>query len=160
MSSTNKTNNLKLNNWIGSDKPMRVDFNYDNEVIDRAITEHTSDDVVHINDEERNKWNNYIHIGVYFGDGSSTRDVATDCPFDANFGIVFAVSRPPSVFYSSESKKYNYIGFFSQYGESSGVKLLSDLKTITVSQSSQSIISKEYMNLNEIGVSYVYIIFR
>lgn len=160
MSSTNKTNNLKLNSWIGSDKPKRVDFNYDNEIIDRVITEHTSDTVVHINDEERNRWNNYMYVGVYYGDGSDTKVIHTGCPFDINVGFVFAVSRPPSVFYSSEGKKFNYIGFFGQYGESSGVKLQSDLKSIKVSQSSQSIISKEYMNLNEIGVSYVYIIFR
>lgn len=55
MSSTNKTEKLGLNSWIGSDKPKRIDFNTDNEIIDRAISEHTEDTVVHINAEEREK---------------------------------------------------------------------------------------------------------
>lgn len=36
MGSTNKTSNLKLNSWIGSDKPQRVDFNYDNNILDEG----------------------------------------------------------------------------------------------------------------------------
>lgn len=160
MSSTNKTNNLKLNKWIGSDKPMRVDFNYDNEVIDSVITQHTTDAVAHITDEERAKWNTYVHIGMYFGDGSSSRKIATNCPFNINAGFIFAVSRPSSIFYSSDGRKYNYTAMFSSMGEGSGVKLQSDMKTLSVTQSSQAVINKEYMNLNESGVSYVYILFR
>lgn len=38
MASTYKTNNIKLNQWIGSDKPQRTDFNDDNMIIDTEIT--------------------------------------------------------------------------------------------------------------------------
>ncbi len=37
MSSTAKTTNYGLNQWAGSDKPERVDFNADNETIDKAL---------------------------------------------------------------------------------------------------------------------------
>ena len=37
MSSTNKTTNLKLNDWVGTDVPQREDFNADNQRIDKAI---------------------------------------------------------------------------------------------------------------------------
>lgn len=159
MSSTNKTTNLRLNSWIGSDKPKRVDFNYDNEVIDKAINDHTTDTVVHINDSEREKWNNYMHTGMYFGNGSSSRVVETDCPFEATAGVIFAVNKPVSVVDFTESQKVNYYAFFSPYGESSGVKFLDDLKSFRVNQNS-SIMKREYMNMNEIGVSYVYMMFR
>ncbi len=72
MSSTNKTEKLGLNSWIGSDKPKRIDFNTDNEIIDRAVSQHTEDTVVHINAEERERWNNYMFTGMYYGDGSTT----------------------------------------------------------------------------------------
>lgn len=36
MPSTNKTTNLKLNKWSGSDKPKKDDFNADNQLIDTA----------------------------------------------------------------------------------------------------------------------------
>ena len=36
MPSTNKTPNLQLNNWVGSDRPKREDFNSDNTKIDTA----------------------------------------------------------------------------------------------------------------------------
>ena len=34
MASTNKTDNLELNNWVGGDRSQREDFNSDNEKID------------------------------------------------------------------------------------------------------------------------------
>ena len=55
MSSTNKTSNLRLNNWNGTDKPERIDFNRDNDIIDSAITEHKNDTDIHINANEREK---------------------------------------------------------------------------------------------------------
>ena len=159
MSSTNKTTHLKLNSWIGSDKPKRVDFNYDNEVIDKTIHDHITDTVVHINDSERDKWNNYMYVGMYFGTGDSSRVIKTDCPFDVNMGIVFAVNKHISVMDFSENHKTNYCAFLGTYGESSGVKLLDDLRSFRVNQN-YAILGREYINLNEIGVSYIYMMFR
>ncbi len=43
MPSTNKTANLELNQWIGTDKPKMADFNADNSLIDAAIGDLQSD---------------------------------------------------------------------------------------------------------------------
>ena len=40
MGSTNKTGDLELNQWIGSDVPKMEDFNRDNEILDKTISEH------------------------------------------------------------------------------------------------------------------------
>ena len=56
MSSTNKTTNLKLNDWVGTDVPQREDFNADNQRIDKAIGDHTGNTTVHITQAERDLW--------------------------------------------------------------------------------------------------------
>ena len=160
MSSTNKTANLKLNSWIGSDKPKRTDFNNDNDIIDRVITEHTSDSVIHITDEERQYWNTFVQMGMYFGNGSVSRVIELDCEFDVSFAIVFAKNRPLSISRFSDSKKYNYAAFVGRYAASSGAEFSDDFKSIIVEQSASPSISNEYMNLNETGVAYCYILFR
>lgn len=43
MASTNKTETLGLNQWIGSDKPKMEDFNSDNRLIDTALAGHRAD---------------------------------------------------------------------------------------------------------------------
>ena len=84
MSSTNKTEKLGLNSWIGSDKPKRIDFNTDNEIIDRAISQHTEDTVVHINAEEREKYPQGIYAGGidrcagHSGDSCGVYDTGAD----------------------------------------------------------------------------------
>lgn len=160
MSSTNKTENLRLNSWVGSDKPMRTDFNYDNEIIDNAITEHKNDKSIHITDEERAIWNSYMYMGMYFGNGDFERTIETKCPFDASFGIVFANSRPVSVTRFGDSRNYNYTAFIGHQANSSGALLSGNRRDISVIQSVSPEMVNEYMNLNEVGVAYNYILFR
>lgn len=160
MSSTNKTQGLKLNSWIGSDKPERIDFNTDNEIIDKAVTDHTSNTTVHISESEREKWNNYMFTGMYYGDGSVSRTVTTNCPFKARAGFIYANARPMDITRFSDSKKNNYFGAFSYLASSLGVKFGSDGKSFTVSQTANALTANEYFNLNEVGVAYNYILFR
>lgn len=160
MSSTNKTKKLNLNSWIGSDKPERIDFNTDNEIIERAITEHTEDTVVHIEESERDKWNNYMFTGMYYGDGTTSRVIKTNCPFEARIGFVFANNRTITVARFSDSKKNNYFGFFGFFANSLGVKLNDDRKSFTVNQSVTAMTANEYSNLNESSVAYHYVMFR
>lgn len=160
MSSTNKTSNLRLNSWIGSDKPQRTDFNYDNEIIDREFASHTGDTVHHIDDSERQRWNSYIHSGTYFGDGATSRIINTRCPFEASFGVVFAGDRPSSILKTSTLQKVNYIGFFSVDAHTSGVFLQNDQINLRVDNNPQALMEKEYMNFNELGVTYHYVMFR
>lgn len=160
MSSTNKTANLGLNSWIGSDKPERIDFNTDNEIIDGILSQHVENQTAHISDAERYKWNNYMFTGMYYGDGSSKRTVKTNCPFEARVGFVFANSRTISISRFSESKHNNYFGIFGLLANSLGVKLNDDCKSFTVNQSASAITANEYANLNESSVAYHYVMFR
>lgn len=160
MSSTNKTSNLGLNKWIGTDKPRRTDFVRDNEIIDAEITNHKNNSTVHVSSAEKNKWNNYIYVDTYFGDGASSRTVNTDCPFSASFGIVFAGNRPASVVKTSTSQKVNYVGMISIDGNSSGISFVNNRKSLKVTNSTQALMEKEYMNFNEMGITYHYILFR
>lgn len=159
MSSTNKTENLGLNSWIGSDKPERTDFNYDNEVLDNAIFQHTSNNEIHITQQERSAWNSSVHMGAYFGNGSAERIVATNCPFDVSFGIIFAANRPISVANFSSAKKTNYTAFFGKLANSLGVKI-TDKRNFQINQSLTPEFEQEYVSLNESGVAYIYVLMR
>lgn len=160
MSSTNKTENLGLNQWIASDKPKRADFNYDNEIIDTALTQHKADLQTHISQAEREKWNSPVYCGVYFGDGERTRLIETGCPFEPLFVLVFGASRPVSVSDFSESKKYNYFGFASQVSSTTGLSLSDYGATLEVLQDITASYENEYACLNKAGVKYTYVMFR
>lgn len=160
MSSTNKTTNLNLNSWIGSDKPQMADFNSDNEIIDSVMTEHKDDSVIHITQEERESWNTFVQLGMYYGDGSSERTVELDCDFDVKAAVIFANSRPLAATRFSDSKNYNYSAILSREASTIGVAFGDDYKSFTVEQSSSAVINNEYANLNESGVTYNYILFR
>ena len=160
MSSTNKTSNLKLNSWIVSDKPQRIDFNYDNNIIDEAISSHNRNKTIHITQEERKNWSTFTKSGVYFGDGAAERTIELECDFDISFVIVFASNRPVSIAGFSNSRHHNYSAFVGRLGSTSGAKFSKDYKSLVVNQSSSALMNNEYINLNELGVSYTYILFR
>ncbi len=158
MSSTNKTTHLRLNSWIGADKPLREDFNRDNSILDEAIHTHQTDNTIHITDQERSTWNAPYYIGTYFGDGSSARTVAMNCSFEPRFGIIFAVSLPPGVSDYRNSAHYNYFALVTKNGSTTGVTL--NAKNLSVSQSSVPVSGSEYKSFNEVGTTYTYIVFR
>lgn len=53
MGSTNKTGELELNQWIGSDVPKMEDFNKDNEIIDKILGEHIWDISKHVTAQQK-----------------------------------------------------------------------------------------------------------
>lgn len=158
MSSTNKTQNLGLNNWIGADVPKREDFNNDNTIIDSIISEHKADTVSHITAEERESWNNVYAFFTYYGDGKSTRSMDLDIPFRPKWGIIFSANMPPSVVDVENQANYNYFTVFSTIGSSIGAQI--ENKTLTVMQSSTAVMKTEYRNFNEMGTIYIAILFR
>ena len=135
MSSTNKTTNLKLNDWVGTDVPQREDFNADNQRIDKAIGDHTGNTTVHITQAERDLW------------GLRPR-----------FAIVFADGMAPSVCKFSSSANYHYVAFASQTRGTIGMTL--DDQTLTVNQSVSPVTGQEYACLNQNGTTYAVLFFR
>ena len=105
MSSTNKTTNLKLNDWVGTDVPQREDFNADNQRIDKAIGDHTGNTTVHITQAERDLWG------------------------------LFADGMAPSVCKFSSSANYHYVAFASQTRGTIGMTLDNQTLTVNQSVS-------------------------
>ena len=158
MSSADKTSYLKLNMWASTDIPKRVDFNNDNSRIDTAFKEHVDDDEMHVDALERNKWNEPHYIGFYYGNGNLQRTISTGCPFEPSFGIVFGGGMPPSMVDFSNKVKYNYVGFLSKRSSSACLTLSGS--DIIISTNGGAIVNNEYINLNNIGITYCYLLFR
>ena len=158
MSSTNKTENLQLNSWIGADIPSREDFNRDNALIDTAVGAHTADTDIHTSPAEKTVWNSPYYISSYFGNGNSSRNITLDCDFTPSWGIVFAVASTPGVSDFTNKAHYNYFAMISTLGSNVGVVL--NNKQIKVIQSSTAVLGNEYRSFNENGTTYVYIVFR
>lgn len=158
MSATNKTNFLGLNCWTSTDVPKRVDFNEDNNIIDTKFAEHCNDKTAHVNDTERDTWNNLYYTGCYYGDGQTIQTVETNCPFEPAFGIICAMTSAPSVTDFSSKIKYNYFAVVTPRGGTVGVTMKGT--QLTVKQSTVPIVSNEYASLNARAYTYQYILFR
>lgn len=158
MSSTNKTANLGLNNWLGSDIPKREDFNSDNVIIDRTISEHLKDSNVHITQEDKTSWNSPYVITSYYGNNSSSRTVNLNIPFEPSWGIIIPSNGPLSIVDCDNNAHYNYFAIVSNRGSTIGATLSG--KSLKVLQSSTAVSNTEFRNLNENGVTYICIMFR
>lgn len=159
MSSTNKTNFLGLNSWIGSDVPKRADFNQDNALIDEAVGNHIQDNECHVSESDRSKWDNNMYMFTYFGDGTSSRSVDTGCPFSARFALVFAANKPVADTDFDSSRNNNYFAVAASSGHTIGVTLSNGTK-LTVLQSTSAEVGNEYCNMNAKSVIYTVIMFR
>lgn len=158
MGSTLKTDFLKLNKWISTDIPKRQDFVDDNEIIDTTIKAHIDDAIVHVTEQDRAAWYSPYFVGFYYGNGGLSRTIETGCPFEPSIGFVFAGGMPPSVTDFTGKIKYNYFGFLSKRTSTSGVTLAGS--DIVISTNGGPVANGEYINLNNIGVTYCYVFFR
>lgn len=158
MSSTNKTDNLHLNNWIGSDVPKMEDFNLDNSIIDRAFSQHTSSGDIHTSADEKEAWNSPYYVSSYFGNGEKNRNIQLNCGFTPKWGIVFAADGFAKLNDYANKASYNYFGIASPSGSTAGISLNGNV--LSVMQSTLAVFGSEYRSFNENGISYVYIMFR
>lgn len=159
MSSTNKTGNLGLNSWIGSDVPKREDFNSDNAKIDTAVGGHMHDTVQHVTQDDRNRWDGNFYIAIYYGNGTPSRRVETKCPFTARFAIVFAHNYPVAHTNFDTGCNYNYFALCSTATDSLGASLDKG-NALWLTQSGAPDMFDEYFCLNSSGVVYTAILFR
>ena len=156
MPSTNSTEHLALNQWLGTDKPKMADFNADNLKLDAAMGNHLADAVSHLTENERNVWNHAVPlIGTYTGDGSSSRLI--ELGFQPAFGIIFAVSQNIVQTIGSSGNMAVYSAFVSTQGASQGVFM--EETGITVLSSEQAVYNR-VAHLNDDGTVYVYLMVR
>jgi hypothetical protein len=164
MPSSNKTPYLQLNQWIGSDKPKRLDFNADNLKMDNALQQcsqsaaaHAQNSSVHVTATEKAQWNaaggSGGTCGAYIGSGTSSRTV--QLPGTPAFGFLFAAGQTSSYHSFSRDNFRSYSGFFSTSGCSEGIVMNGSQLTLTHSSSARSDGSELYYNGN--GITYVYI---
>lgn len=155
MASTNKTPNLKLNSWIGSDKPKRTDFVGDNDIIDRELGNHLNDTVVHLTEEDRQKLDVPFSVTTFSGTGVDNRIL--NFSFEPSFVIVYKRLDSFCKQDSSGNTKINGAFFAKKDGtDSCGVLSKSTLK---LRQSSEADGGFLY-NLNEQYGQYVVVCFK
>ncbi len=158
MSSTNKTDYMGLNSWVGADIPKMEDFNTDNEILDSVISEHCNDSVSHVTSIDKEKWNSPVAVTTYFGDGSETRDIELECSFVPSFIIIFPNGAPTTLTFFDSKHKKNFFAFGTQGGSSSGISLSG--KTVTLKNEELPKIQNEARDMNYLGTRYVCVMFR
>lgn len=151
MASTNKTPNLNLNQWIGSDKPKRIDFNGDNSIIDNVCGSHINNNDIHITVEERDFWNTQIYVGFYFGTGHHEN-------------IIELGYKPKAVFIYSTDKPLGIIDGESYSGMATGLSANLGIKInengFSVYNGSSHSQNGIIPSFNKPGIDYGYIVFK
>lgn len=155
MSSTNKTEYLKLNQWLGSDRPQRIDFVDDNRIIDDAIKLHNANSGIHITSEQKDKINEPYVMQSYGGTGSETYSI--NLGFSPKFVIVFTKNSAPMQIDSSGDIIVNQSFVAKSNGTAGGVTINGN--NVIVTQSSTATDSIKY-NLNKLNGQYCIIAFK
>lgn len=90
MPSTSKTKTLRLNQFVGSDKPKMDDFNYDNTQLETLVGGHLDDTEKHLTQAEREEWSR-PSSELYFYDGNDASQRSFTLDFEPRFCTVYAL---------------------------------------------------------------------
>ena len=154
MSSNNKTQNLRLNLWDGSDRPKRADFNYDNEILESIITSHLNDTEVHFASGEKESIATPFVISTYVGNGANQRVV--NLSFKPRFLFIFANYVPFNVYDSANDKIFAYSAAATRSYQTPGVTITDEGLTILHTPNSPTV-RNFYPMLNENNTRYTYL---
>ena len=114
MSSTYKTTNLGLNQFVGSDRPKMEDFNFDNQQIDQKFQEHVLSNL-HLTEQQREQLGKASYqIGSYSGDGQASRTIAVEG--EIGFGLIFMVGEVFNQTVTSSGDTYVYAAIITPQG--------------------------------------------
>ncbi len=153
MASTNKTPNLRLNNWIESDIPKRIDFVSDNAIIDNILGSHINDGDKHLTSSEKDRVSAPYVVSI--NQGSGTSSAVYQPGFTPKIALIFK-SAAPTVQPVSDYLRINY-AIATQKGSSGGATLSGDTLTVTQSTAQNN---GTYYNLNQSGASYIIVFFK
>ncbi|MFA9381170.1 MAG: hypothetical protein ACERKO_08925 [Acetanaerobacterium sp.] len=120
MPSTYKTEQMGLNQWLGTDKPKRSDYNEDNERIDTAFATHLDDGQMHITPGERAAWNAPFVTGSYTGDGVNGRTIPLD--FTPRI-LILSIDVQAPVAITTGGDLFLRTGFATAFGSTKGLSL-------------------------------------
>jgi hypothetical protein len=169
MPSSNKTQHLNLNKWLGTDKPKKDDFNEDNQKVDSAWntlnaaistvqsaqSTHGGNGTIHVTAGERAAWNSKdkMTIGTYTGNGAGSRKITLG--FRPRFGRLFAATAPPI---KIDFDMYNcnmYTAYFSSSGCSEGLSV--DDTGFTFAHHATTRPNGNTLKYNDPNYTYVYV---
>lgn len=124
MPSSSKTTKLKLNKFVGSDKPKMDDINYDNAQIETIVGSHLGDLIGHITSAERvGLFEAKVATVTWTGEGSQTR-ITVQLPFVPKLGVIFVPDMPLFMHDAGDyTKKYFFSGIFSKDFGSLGISI-------------------------------------
>ena len=153
MGSTYKTTNLNLNKWAANDCPKRVDFNYDNEIIDEVLGEHIDDSEKHLSIADREYFASPVSIMTYSGNGNTQRTITVP---QCTAVFVYRIGASP-VEMAGGNVVHNFC--YAGYGHIGSSALVITSKT-TISVRNYTSYNGEVINLNTNGEDYVVIAMR
>lgn len=151
MSSTNKTDNLGLSNWVHSDTPKMIDFTTDNVIVDSVLGSHLKNTDIHLSKEDRELLGGGINSILISGDGSTSRTITLDSA--PKMVQIFLKNNPPAVWNSDKNCMVVNSAFAIQKGISSGGASLNDTKLVVTNSSAPT--GGIMYNLNEEYGQYV-----
>lgn len=153
MPTQNKTANLNLNSWLGTDKPKREDFVSDNTILDNIIHSHTTDTNIHLTEADRQILaGSQITAELLQGDGKAIKSHTLS--FAPSMVIVLLATEPFTDFDFTNNCVICNGGIGNQVnGSTSGMELAGT--TLILSQSQSVPTSGPFLNLNKQGEQYV-----
>ncbi len=113
---------------------------------------HIEDTVLHLNDGEREQWNNPCVIGSYTGNGSSSRTISLD--FTPKFVFAYVVGGGACAIDFDEKILKMYFGYAASGNDSSSIECTA--KGFRVHNGTSYKSGNTYPLLNETGYSYVF----
>lgn len=158
MASSQKTPFLGLNQWLGTDRPKRDDFNRDNLNTETKVRAHCDDVTAHVTAQERTAWNKGVYeVGTYTGNGvSPTRTI--NLGYQPRLLLLFAVGHAPIEYRASYDSVSVFSATYTPQGASLGIEAAP--MGFTVRNSTNPVASGNTMALNQQGTTYVYITYR
>ena len=153
MASTNSTPNLGLNSWIETDRPKRMDFVSDNNIIDSVLGAHLSDASAHLTQLEKDKGDEPFKTCTIYGTGEASTNYRFN--FNPTLVIAYRINGPVSEY--SNSKNYINSAIATPRGSSRGISLDDNLVTLFQGAVQDT---NYYNNMNEEHSQYVVIAFK
>ncbi|MBQ4129706.1 MAG: hypothetical protein IJD68_08075 [Ruminococcus sp.] len=155
MAATSYTENLNLCAWQSSDRPKRIDFVNDNNIIDEKLGGHILNSSIHVSAQEKQRYENPYTVFSYAGDGAGTKTFELENSY--RFAIVFQKFYPPVEIDANN----NVISHFAIVGRTFGSNANLTLKeqSIVVTQDTQPT-DGMINNFNENEGQYVMLLFK
>ncbi|MBE6824872.1 MAG: hypothetical protein E7513_05945 [Ruminococcaceae bacterium] len=155
MASTSYTKNLGLCAWESTDRPKRMDFVQDNNIIDTKLGEHIVDSGIHVTQDEKDAIASPYKVVTYVGDGAAQKTISLDKSY--SYAIVFQKFYPPVEMDSNGNAVIRFAIVGRTFGSNADIMLKSN--SIVVVQGA-SVTEGMKNNFNEDEGQYVIMLFR